>query len=65
MKIECPVCGTRKIDKNAIGLNKKLIGKDVEEFYCLPCLAEYLEVTVDELLAKAEEFKSEGCKLFQ
>ena len=32
---------------------------------CLPCLAEYLEVTEEELLAKIEEFKNEGCTLFK
>jgi hypothetical protein len=31
---------------------------------CIVCLAEYLDVPEDDLLAKIEEFKAQGCKLF-
>ena len=61
---KCYVCGKTPLTKNEIGLSKKLIGKKTEKFYCIDCLAEYLEVTTEELLAKIEEFKNEGCKLF-
>ena len=37
----------------------------IKNFYCLDCLAEYLDCTVQELLDKIEEFKEEGCKLFE
>ena len=33
--------------------------------YRVDCLAEYLDCTVQELLDKIEEFKEEGCKLFE
>lgn len=51
--------------RDEIGLTKKIIDKKTTTFYCLPCLAEYLEVTEEELLAKIEEFKNGGCKLFK
>lgn len=51
--------------KDEIGLTKKIIDKKTTAFYCLSCLAEYLEVTEEELLAKIEEFKNEGCTLFK
>lgn len=35
------------------------------QFYCMDCLADYLDVTVDDLNEKIEEFKDEGCKLFE
>ena len=54
----CYVCGKNPISKDEIGLTKKLIGKDSKKFYCLNCLADYLEVTVEELIAKIEEFFS-------
>ena len=63
-KKNCYVCGEKTLGKNVIGLNKKLLGRNISRFYCLNCLAEYLEVTPDELLAKIEEFKAQGCKLF-
>ena len=64
MKHNCVIGGTQELDKATIGINKKLLGTDIENFYCMECLAEYLECTVDELLDKIEEFKAEGCKLF-
>ena len=58
---KCYVCGKTPLTKDEIGLTKKLIDKKITKFYCLSCLAEYFEVEVDELLAKIEEFKNEGC----
>lgn len=65
MKIDCIICGKNNLNKNTIGINKKLLGEDMENFYCMDCLAEYLGGTVEELLDKIEEFKEEGCKLFE
>lgn len=62
--VECVSCGKNDLSKNEIGINKKLLGDDVKMFYCLECLAEYLEVTPQDILDKIEEFKEEGCKLF-
>jgi len=60
----CYVCGKEITTKNEVGLTKKLLNRDTKRFYCLNCLAEYLEVDTDFLLAKIEEFKEQGCKLF-
>ena len=60
----CYVCGKQELSIDEIGLTKKLIGKKTTQYYCLPCLADYLEVTEEELLQKIEEFKDEGCTLF-
>ena len=61
----CYVCGKENISKDEIGITKKLLGKKTKEYYCLSCLAEYLEVTEEELQDKINEFKDEGCTLFQ
>lgn len=63
MKI-CIACGKKPLSKDEIGINKKLLGEQVENFYCIDCLADYLEVETQDLLDKIEEFKEEGCKLF-
>lgn len=44
---------------------KKLIDKKSATFYCIVCLADQLEVTPEELMAKVEQFKEEGCTLFK
>ena len=60
----CCVCGKTPLSKDEIGITKKLIDKQAEHFYCLPCLAQFIEADTDELLEKIEEFKKEGCTLF-
>lgn len=64
MMYRCVSCGKKNLDKNTIGINKKLLGKNITNFYCMECLADYLEVSVEDLQEKIEEFKDEGCKLF-
>ena len=64
MRTNCVMCGQKNLDKDTIGINKKLLGKNIRNFYCMDCLAEYLDCTVEELLDKIEEFKEEGCTLF-
>lgn len=65
MKEECLACGRKPLDKDTIGINRKLLGKKVSKFYCMDCLADYLGCTVEDLLEKIEEFKEEGCDLFK
>lgn len=60
----CFSCGCDIQEKDVVALNRKLFGESVEKFFCLSCMAESLGVTEEELLAKIEEFKAEGCKLF-
>ena len=62
-KIECCECG-RALIKDEIALRKKLLGTDIEEFYCIDCLSEYLECTKTDLEIKIQEFKEQGCTLF-
>ena len=61
----CYVCGKDPLSKDEVGLTKKLIDKKAKKFYCIECLAAYLEVTEEELNNKLEEFKDEGCILFK
>ena len=62
-KILCCECG-KALVKDEAALCKKLLGTDTEEFYCLDCMAEYLECTKFDLEVKIQEFKEQGCSLF-
>ncbi len=62
---DCVICGKSRLGRNAVGINKKLLGEKIRNFYCLDCLADYLGCTVQDLLDKIEEFREEGCKLFR
>lgn len=63
--VNCVSCGMKNLDKNTIGINKKMLGEKITNFYCMDCLASYLGTTVDELFKKIEEFKEENCTLFE
>ena len=63
-KVKCIACGKTDLDKDTIGINRKLLGEDVSTYYCMDCLADYLGCEVQDILDKIEEFKEEGCKLF-
>jgi len=63
IKKACCVCG-KPLKKDEIALSKKLIDVDTEDFYCLPCMAEYFGCNEDDLKIKIKEFKEQGCTLF-
>lgn len=56
-------CGKR-LSKDMIGLNMKLLGRNTEGRMCLKCLAEFMNTDVKSLKNQIEEFKSTGCNLF-
>lgn len=61
---QCAACGKSGLSKNEIGISKKLIDPAGENLYCLSCCAEYLEVSEQDILDKIEEFKEDGCVMF-
>ena len=52
------------IIKDHIALSQKMLGRNITQFYCITCLAEYLECEIDDLEIKIMEFKEQGCALF-
>lgn len=60
----CISCGKKDLSKDEVGINLKLLGEETQNFYCLECLANVLDVGVQDILDKIEEFKEEGCTLF-
>ena len=60
---KCRVCEA-KLDKDAIGLSKKLIDKKLTQYFCLECLSSHLDVSIEDLIEKVVEFKDQGCELF-
>ena len=63
--IRCSSCSKENVDKDTIAINKKLLGRKIEDFYCLDCLATYLNVSVEDIKDKIEQFKEMGCDLFK
>ena len=63
-QIICAYCNKETLSKNDIGLNKKLIHRQIERMMCLTCMAEFFETTEEELKEMIERFKQQGCVLF-
>jgi hypothetical protein len=61
--IHCCECNVLLV-KDHIALSKKLLGRNIINFYCIGCLAKYLECEVGDLEVKIMEFKEQGCALF-
>ena len=45
--VDCIACGKAITEKDTIGINKKMLGENIRNYYCLDCLADYLECTTD------------------
>lgn len=60
----CMECGSI-LKKDEVGLSKKMLVPDGTMLYCFSCMAEMIGCTENYLLEKVEEFKEEGCTLFQ
>lgn len=63
MMSDCVRCG-RGLTFNEIGAYKKFVNRGGREFLCKGCLAAKLDVPVEEIDKKIEQFKLQGCTLF-
>ena len=63
-KIECFSCEKHELTKDEIAVCKKLLGRQTTKYFCLHCLAEFMDCTDEDILAKIEMFKKQGCMLF-
>lgn len=60
----CLSCSKEINDKDTIALNRKMLGRGILNFFCIECLANYLGTNAEYLFDKIEEFKEQGCTLF-
>jgi hypothetical protein len=61
--MKCSICEA-ELNKNVVALNKKLFGEKVAKLLCMNCLSAHLDTSVEDLFAKIEDFKMQGCTLF-
>ena len=60
---KCMNCNI-ELSKDDIALCKKMLGKNIKQFFCREHLADLLDTDVENLNEKIEQFKDEGCTLF-
>lgn len=51
-------------DKNALAMNMKMFGRDIEKFKCKKCLMKEFGWTQEQWNKQVNEFKNQGCRLF-
>jgi hypothetical protein len=56
-------CGS-PLQLDVLSLNRKLLGDNSNKLYCVPCMANLFECTVEDVVSKLDAFKLEGCRLF-
>ena len=60
----CKICGT-ELERDEIGLTKKLINRGATDFLCISCLAKKFDMTEEECRTLIDHFRDAGCHLFQ
>lgn len=60
----CSSCG-EETSNISVALCKKIFGKKTKRILCMSCLSEHLELSEEELIDMAEDFKKQGCTLFE
>lgn len=63
-KKTCKMCG-KALEHNELAINEKLLGRGLVQFYCLDCLADYLDSTREDLEIMTRQFIKEGCLRFR
>jgi hypothetical protein len=63
IKRQCCDCD-KNLSKDEVALSRKMLGRNIESFFCLECLAIYLEYDVASLKENILKFKAQGCTLF-
>lgn len=61
---KCIECGKSIKKKEDISMNMKLIGRDINDFYCKKCLSKIKKLNEDDWNRMIKLFKLQGCDLF-
>jgi len=61
---KCLTCG-RALTRDEIGLSKKLINRGATEYKCIACLSAYYQVSEQRLHELIEQYRAQGCVLFE
>ena len=61
----CEQCGA-PLGNDDIAINQKLISRNVQEFFCIDCLAEYYKTTREVIQQRIDYYRASGnCTLFK
>jgi hypothetical protein len=59
----CADCAA-PLKRDEIAISRRLIGRGITRYFCIPCLARRLRVDEAVIEAKIREYRAMGCALF-
>ena len=59
----CLKCG-KELTNDEKGLHCKLVNRGSKEFMCIDCLSQYFNIPVPKLYEAIEQYRRQGCVLF-
>lgn len=60
----CTKCG-KELLSDEIAIYKRLVNRGADKFWCISCLAKYMQVEISDIEEKIIHFKKMGCTLFK
>ena len=60
----CKICNKNVNKKDEIAMNLKLLGRNIDTYYCKKHLMEFLGINKEQWDRYVKEFKESGCSLF-
>jgi len=60
----CKVCNKKVNKNNEIAMNLKLLGRNIEEYFCKKHLMEFMNIDKTQWNTYVKDFKMQGCDLF-
>jgi len=60
---QCAQCDS-SLARDDVAISRRLIGRGISRFYCIPCLAARLGVSQAVIRLKIKEYRAMGCALF-
>ena len=60
----CKICNKKVNKKDEIAMNLKLLGRNIDTYYCKKHLMEFLDINKEQWNKYVKEFKESGCSLF-
>lgn len=61
--MKCSKCSA-EISSIDIGATKKFINRGAKEYFCLSCIADKYQLSLDFINKKIDGFRKQGCTLF-
>ena len=61
---KCEICNKKIKDKETLGMNMKINGRNINSMYCKKHLKEKLDLSEEQWNQMIDDFKKQGCELF-